>query len=698
MSFGYLPHVDGLRALAFIFVLLFHFRIAGARGGYLGVDMFLVLSGFLMTRIIDRDVRAGTFKMRDFMIRRFWRLYPSLLVTVAMSLATSLLLFSPKLQRSVGASSLAALLFGSNHYFHATTGYFDIGSELKPLLHTWSLSLEEQFYFVWPLYIGLVHRALGGTRSNLSSALMFIFIASFVFVAALKDKASHSLLFFLLPSRVFEFAAGGILSIFYTNLAEFVENAKSQDFIGIAGAVLVSYPVFSAPESTEPGFSSLPTLLGTMFLILARDSLLAKHVMSAPLVRFIGKISYAGYLVHWPIWVFAMFVSDPVDEGGLKTIMLLFAATFALAIIVHYSVEVNLRYKRATGVAIVVISLLAATLIVALSSLISNGFPNRALPVDVNILKDAWTYSDTECAPIPRNHSLWAKLDAASIPPRACYIGVNIQPETTATLPISAVLVGSSFAYHLVHGFRLLAKQRNESYLVLSHESCPLITTERYVWPWVLESCFSENTRRMNFLRTLAPTKLLLADHWDARFHEGQHNGADALEGPQGAFRYMRRVERDLAQLGHRLAVVGDPPVIGERAFERILSCDLLREQRARRVLSRLIHVQERCAVRFKPHARQVDTNTRLRRHFNERNVDTTYLDQFPSFCDDRTCMVSLPNPAHAVAPDGVNVTKRGFFEIHWEGVHLDMLGAWHASPGLSVLLDTLKGEGGQTG
>eukprot|EP00171_Calliarthron_tuberculosum_P011919 IDg11919t1 len=334
MTFGYLAHVDGLRALAFIFVLLFHFRLGGAHGGYLGVDMFLVLSGFLMTRIIDRDVRAGSFRMHDFMVRRFWRLYPALLVTVAGSLCASLLLFSPKLQRSVGASSLAALLFSSNHYFHATTGYFDIGSELKPLLHTWSLSLEEQFYFVWPLYIGLVHRAWGGSRTILGAALLFIFIASFVFVVVLKDKASHSLLFFLLPSRIFEFAAGGLLSIFYTQLAEFIESAKLQDFVAIIGAGLVCFPVFSPPQSTEPGISSLPTLIGTMLLILARSSLLAKHAMSAPLVRFIGKLSYPGYLVHWPVWVFAMFIYDPIEAGNFKTTAILSVTTLTLAIII----------------------------------------------------------------------------------------------------------------------------------------------------------------------------------------------------------------------------------------------------------------------------------------------------------------------------------------------------------------------------
>lgn len=150
MKTSYVPHLDGIRAIALLGVLAFHFKVQGFSGGFLGVDCFLVLSGYLMTRNLTTAIASDSLFIKSFYITRFWRLFPSSLTTILCSTILAGIMFSPSDTLRVAHSAIPALLCVSNFYFYFTVGYFDTSNALKPLLHMWSLSLEEQFYLIWP--------------------------------------------------------------------------------------------------------------------------------------------------------------------------------------------------------------------------------------------------------------------------------------------------------------------------------------------------------------------------------------------------------------------------------------------------------------------------------------------------------------------------------------------------------------------
>ena len=174
MSKGYRPDIDGLRAIAVLSVLLFHFGWSGFSGGYVGVDIFFVISGYLITKLIAEEHAAtGTFRFGQFYLRRIRRLFPALACTLFFSAVAALLIFSPEHLKRFSRELMVSLLSLSNIFFYSLTGYFDVSKEFKALLHTWSLSIEEQFYFVWPLLLfwrsarGLAFFRSGWPRSAL---------------------------------------------------------------------------------------------------------------------------------------------------------------------------------------------------------------------------------------------------------------------------------------------------------------------------------------------------------------------------------------------------------------------------------------------------------------------------------------------------------------------------------------------------
>ena len=170
-SAGYRPDIDGLRAIAVLVVVLFHFEVDAFAGGFVGVDVFFVISGFLITRLIRHDVDAGRFSFGVFYIRRVRRLFPALFVTIVVTFIAASVLFTPLHLERLGGSALHALLSVSNFYFWTESGYFDATSTVKPLLHFWSLSVEEQFYLVWPaLLVALLTR----TRSRVALVVFIV--------------------------------------------------------------------------------------------------------------------------------------------------------------------------------------------------------------------------------------------------------------------------------------------------------------------------------------------------------------------------------------------------------------------------------------------------------------------------------------------------------------------------------------------
>lgn len=307
----YRPHIDGLRTVAIVPVVLFHADLGIFPGGFTGVDVFFVISGFLITSLIVEEIGQGRFTIWNFYKRRALRILPAYLVVIAAVLAASWFTLFPDETLMLGRSAMAASLFVANIYFWRNSGYFDPAVEAAPLLHTWTLSVEEQYYLLLPVFLILVTRFFG---RRYAIAILAVSAASFVLsiwgLMTYHDEAT----FYLLPTRAWEFGLGSLAAV--TSLV--LRGSSPVRGLGAAaGTVLVAWGVFGLDEtSVFPGANAIFPALGAMLLIGCAEGNLAGRVLgSLPFVA-IGRISYSLYLWHWPIIVFWKMQVSPVLKAG----------------------------------------------------------------------------------------------------------------------------------------------------------------------------------------------------------------------------------------------------------------------------------------------------------------------------------------------------------------------------------------------
>jgi peptidoglycan/LPS O-acetylase OafA/YrhL len=300
----YLPFIDGLRAVAILAVVAFHAWPALVPGGFAGVDVFFVISGFLITRFIVAEMADGTFSLGRFFVRRARRLMPAALVCFASIAALSALVLLPDAYWYFGRSLLSAVLMYANIFFYRTGGYFSAPSLEKPLLHTWSLAVEDQFYLTWPLLLLVLLPRV--SRNALCGIALVFCAASFVF-AEFKMVRDPDFAFFQLPTRAWELLTGAALALNASRLVFSQATANALAATGM-GAILLSFS-FLAPGAHFPGVGALPACLGTAAIIassLNQNSLVA-HALARPPVVFTGLISYSLYLWHWPLIALASY-------------------------------------------------------------------------------------------------------------------------------------------------------------------------------------------------------------------------------------------------------------------------------------------------------------------------------------------------------------------------------------------------------
>ena len=337
---GYLPHVDGLRAVAVVPVVLFHLDHRFAPGGFVGVDIFFVISGFLITSIILDELQAGRFTLGGFYMRRVRRILPALFATIAASLVAGVVLFTPERLAALGASSAAAAASGSNLLFWLSAGYFDPASTSKPLLHTWSLSVEEQFYLVWPALLMLASRSRAALVATMAAVGVASLIGAHVATAEWPVAA-----FYLTPFRMFEFVLGAACIALRSRPVPTPLAAVAT----LMGAALIGYALVAyTAETAFPGVHALVPCLGASLLIgFADRSGVLRWGLENPACVYVGKVSYALYLAHWPILVFFWFVvfTEPSAGETAAVVVLIAAATLAL----HYFVEQPFRRRVFVG-------------------------------------------------------------------------------------------------------------------------------------------------------------------------------------------------------------------------------------------------------------------------------------------------------------------------------------------------------------
>jgi peptidoglycan/LPS O-acetylase OafA/YrhL len=356
MSFApefYRKDIDGLRALAIIAVVAYHARIPFTPGGFVGVDVFFVLSGFLITSLLRTEARnTGTVSLRAFYARRIRRLFPALFVVVIVTCLLGSVALVPVLgqQEDLAASGVATALYVSNFYFwlHAP-GYFDDSSELQPLLHTWSLSVEEQFYLLWPPIVLAIAGLARRRRWDLERTLLFVTLAILVVSAGWCIRKTFSepiAAFYLLPSRAWELATGATLALWLPTIT--ARRAGLGGLCSLLGIAAIVAAVSRISVATPfPGYAAALPVFGTALVVLGGHLAERNPVQVVlgwrPLV-LVGLLSYSWYLWHWPLLAlvraYSLEAFDPVRDLGVAGASLLVAyASYRL-------VENPIRYRR----------------------------------------------------------------------------------------------------------------------------------------------------------------------------------------------------------------------------------------------------------------------------------------------------------------------------------------------------------------
>lgn len=336
----YRRDIDGLRALAVGVVVLFHAGVSALGGGFVGVDVFFVISGYVIGRGIVAEVEAGRFGVAGFYERRIRRILPVLVAVLAGSAVTAALLLEPAAQADVARSAAATAGFASNLLFWKSSGYFDVAAQTRPLLHTWSLAVEEQFYLFIPLLLPL---ALRVSRRVAGAAVLAAGLASLALSVAL-TAAAPSANFYLLPPRAWELLVGTLLV--------FVGPTRSRplrEAIALLGLGLILWAVLAYDEAVAfPGLAALPPCLGAALLIQAgkpspgsAPTLVGRLLGAGPCVA-VGLVSYALYMVHWPVIVFTRYalLRDPAGHEIAGVI----ALSLLLALAARRWIETPLRH------------------------------------------------------------------------------------------------------------------------------------------------------------------------------------------------------------------------------------------------------------------------------------------------------------------------------------------------------------------
>ena len=377
----YRPEIDGLRAVAVVSVILFHAGVPFLSGGFIGVDVFFVISGYLITTFLIRDLCAGRFSILDFYDRRVRRIMPALFVVILASFTAAWFILLPADLERFSISAIASMTFWSNIFFWTESGYFDSANELKPLLHTWSLGVEEQYYIVFPLLLASLWRF---GRTAVLVVVGVIFAASLVlgfgdFGAWSAPEAA----FYLLPHRAWELLVGVFAAFYLTRAQPALPGAALSGALSAGGMALIAFAIVSQDErATFPSMYALAATLGVALIILfERKGTWSYMLLANPLFRGIGLVSYSAYLWHQPLFAFARYLH--IEASSPMLMGLLSVLTFGLAYLSYRFVETPFRDRRRFG-RNQIFAGAGAALTVALSlgaaGFLSEGAPQRYAP------------------------------------------------------------------------------------------------------------------------------------------------------------------------------------------------------------------------------------------------------------------------------------------------------------------------------
>jgi peptidoglycan/LPS O-acetylase OafA/YrhL len=503
---SYRPEIDGLRAIAVAGVILSHAEIkvlSGYQvfeGGYVGVDVFFVISGFLITRILMKELTAERFSILNFWERRIRRILPALFFVIAVTFLAGWVVLLPEDFTALARSIVAVVLFGANFHFWKNNGYFASEADEQTLLHTWSLAVEEQFYFLIPFLLMLLARI--GKLRWASKVLLVCGVASFLISIDGTYRAPQTA-FYLLPSRAWEFIVGCLLA--RVGSQHLPKVGRLGEVASALGLLLVLIPFFTyTRESLFPGaLATLPVFGSAMVIWSGGGSslpLTSRLISSRPFV-FVGLISYSLYLWHWPIFVFARY--GEIGPPSRLSIFLSIVASFVIAIVSWRYVESPFRGKvllSSQGKTFVCAVIAAVAILLIASTIIrQDGFEDRIPDAARNILKTG-----------KQDPRWWRSIETEDIEKSPIRFGVD------SKAPALAVW-GDSHAMSILPAMNAICNRKGVSGVAITHWANP---------PCINFSCVREdgwhseirrfNATAVNWIRENDIEVVLLAAFWEA--------------------------------------------------------------------------------------------------------------------------------------------------------------------------------------
>lgn len=592
----YRPEIDGLRAAAVVPVILFHAGLDVCTGGFVGVDVFFVISGYLITTIILAELDAGTFSFSGFYERRARRILPALFLVIAACIPFAWMWLLPGDMKRFALSLLAVTSFSSNVLFWQESGYFDTSSELKPLLHTWSLAVEEQYYLLFPLFMVFAWRWGKGRLAAMLAAGGFLSFA----VAQWGTVHAPAAAFYLLPTRGWELLVGSLVAFRMARPGRVEGGTLSANVASLAGLGAIGYAVFAFDRQTPfPGaWALLPTLGAAAVIAFGTRRTLVGAVLGSRIPVGIGLISYSAYLWHQPLFVFARHRSlDPPGQA-------LFAALAALAFVLAYAswrfVEQPFRKRERIGRRPLV-SLAAAASVVAMvggvAGYASNGYYGRA-------------ELEASLGDVEQRLQLNYGLDAR------CEGFFSVAAECRTSDEPEFLLWGDSYAMHLMQGMLSSRKELGIAQMTISmcgpffgvapaHEPLP---------PEWITTCIAENDKVLEWLKQHKSVKYAVLgspfEQYVSDRAKIQLRSGEVVSGKAEAIRHFEKTLETLQEIGVTPVVFSPTPQNGKdigrcaaKAVKLGLSQDVcsfdrkIAEQRQRNVIEFLRKVDVKYKV-----------------------------------------------------------------------------------------------------
>ena len=563
----YRTELDGLRALAVLAVVLYHARLPGFGGGYVGVDVFFVISGYLITRGILHKTERGTFRFGAFYLRRFRRLFPAVAATALLTLLAGVLFLTPDALSELAVSAVAAIASVANIFFWSEAGYFADASWTKPLLHTWSLSVEEQFYLIWPaLLVGAAALLRGRRKAGDAPAAkgpeqgvalwvvvtgvgLLSFAACEWWLGRNPDSA-----FFLTPFRVYEFAIGALCVRFHDRTAVQAPALRTLLFwLGVA-MVVFSIAVFTH-DTRFPGRAALVPCIGTALVICGRPGRAGLAAFANPASRWIGVKSYSIYLVHWPIVTYWLYT-----HGGEMTIVAglgIVVASLVLGSLLHDLIEAPFRDGRPAGAMIPYPRAKTGATI---------ALPAVATALAATIyLQDGWTWRLGAGAQAYVGYEL---DNAVACQGTFCTLGDASDPQPPM------ILVGDSDMQQYFEAMDAYYTQLGRKGVMLQNRACAAFTDDVHAGETSTSGCPDVRRRFAELTQSYPASPVLIAALWQnfsrMRTPDGEPFSFD-LEDPDELVRYgdyiVRELDEFLSRLGERRVVLmGEIPVAKSEA------------------------------------------------------------------------------------------------------------------------------------